>query len=569
MDVTPRTGPAAAAEPGRLPRPLVVAVLVVILVASAAVLLIGLDRDLPSPEPDEPFFVLPAVEMAAHGSLNPHWFGHPGSTVILPLAAAFRAREVIFHGAPLLGDAPGVTQRFEHDPTSFFVLGRLWVMLLTLATFPVLFLVGRRAFSDLVALLATAIFALLPIIVGYGRIVRTDLPATFFALVVVLTCLRARDQPSVRRFAAAGAALGLAIATRWFMIALAPMVAVTWWLSRRRAVASRRALALAGVATIITFAATNPMLLVDWRDLHRSLTAETVGHADNRHFGPIANLGYYLVSGIPQTIFWPALVFAALGIAIAIVRRDEQRLLLLIFPALFVLAISAPDMHWMRWIIPILPVMLLFAVSGVIDGTRSFVQWRARVGAAGAPVTATLAMVAGIVLIIAPSVFGLDRVVRGTLATTTRQQMRAFVLRHVPRGESIAVEVKAPELRSAGYHVRRTYDLARSGSVLAYVRHRYRYMIVNFHVAWAYDQARLQFPEHERFYDMLRGHATLLADIRGHGDVQGPRLRLYRFDVADLTGRHGLDVRGLSSPASDRRFARSREEYPVGDTLLG
>src|SRR5262249_43024878 len=71
------------------------------LAAMAAIVLLslgahlwGLTGDLPMPEVDERYFITPATYIAARGDLNPHWFGHPGSTVIYPLAAAFRLREV-------------------------------------------------------------------------------------------------------------------------------------------------------------------------------------------------------------------------------------------------------------------------------------------------------------------------------------------------------------------------------------------------------------------------------------------------------------------------------------------
>ena len=59
----------------------------------------GIKGDLPFvPHVDEPVFVVPAVEMAAKGNANPGWFGHPGSTVIYPLAAAFRAWSIVANG---------------------------------------------------------------------------------------------------------------------------------------------------------------------------------------------------------------------------------------------------------------------------------------------------------------------------------------------------------------------------------------------------------------------------------------------------------------------------------------
>jgi len=127
-----------------------------ILAVSATGHLVGLQRDLPSPEPDEPFFVLPAVQMAAHGSLDPHWFGHPGSPVIGPLALAYRVREVVLHGAPLTGPAPSVATRFRSDPESFYLMGRCWTVLLGVLGVGLVFAIGRRVFDDTVGLLGAA-----------------------------------------------------------------------------------------------------------------------------------------------------------------------------------------------------------------------------------------------------------------------------------------------------------------------------------------------------------------------------------------------------------------------------
>jgi hypothetical protein len=132
----------------RLSARVVVAALLLIVGVSLFVHLRGLTHDLPAPGADEPYFVLPAARMAWKGDPDPHWFGHPGSTVIYPLALAYRVREVVFHGAPPFGSAPSLAARFRSDPTSFYEIGRVWVMLLSVATVPLLFFLGRRVFGD-------------------------------------------------------------------------------------------------------------------------------------------------------------------------------------------------------------------------------------------------------------------------------------------------------------------------------------------------------------------------------------------------------------------------------------
>ncbi|MFZ2518587.1 MAG: hypothetical protein WA089_07790, partial [Anaerolineae bacterium] len=44
-------------------------------------------------------FIVPAVRMVVGGDLNPHWFGHPGSTVIYPLALLYGLIYVAGHAA--------------------------------------------------------------------------------------------------------------------------------------------------------------------------------------------------------------------------------------------------------------------------------------------------------------------------------------------------------------------------------------------------------------------------------------------------------------------------------------
>ena len=122
-------------------------VLLGLVLLSLGIHMVGLRRDLPYPDVDEPVFVTPAVHIAATGDLNPHWFGHPGSTVIYPLAAAYHVWDAVGHGGPLLSSDRSISRRFAESPAPFYVLGRLWSIAFAVASVPLLFLIGRRAFQ--------------------------------------------------------------------------------------------------------------------------------------------------------------------------------------------------------------------------------------------------------------------------------------------------------------------------------------------------------------------------------------------------------------------------------------
>ena len=104
-------------------------------------------HDLPYPGVDEPVFVKPAVNMASTGDLDPHWFGHPGSTTIYPLAGIYHAWDAVAHGGPVFSADPNLAHRFAADPGTFYLIGRLWSIAFAVGAIPLMFLLGRRCFS--------------------------------------------------------------------------------------------------------------------------------------------------------------------------------------------------------------------------------------------------------------------------------------------------------------------------------------------------------------------------------------------------------------------------------------
>jgi len=556
------------AAPAR-PAKIVIGALLAIIAVSLFVHLHGLNHDLPAPGADEPYFVLPAARMAWKGDPNPQWFGHPGSTVIYPLAIAYRAREVLFHGAPLFGEAPSLAERFRSDPTSFYEIGRLWVILLSVATIPLLFLVARRAFDDVTAIAAAFCWALVPLAVSYGSIVRTDAAGACFGLLSLWLCLVALDDPRPRHFALAGAAIGLAVASRYFMVALVPVLVAVWWIarSRDRTRVTPRALLIGLGAAFALFALTTPFFFVDWHAVSRSLEAETVGTVTNDRSGWIENLGYYASEAIPNAISWVAPVLAVAGIAIAAVRRDTRRLLLVGFGVTFLGVISLSSLHWERWAIQVLPLVVLFGVSAVVTFGR-FAARAVRTTEVRRWVLIGV-VVAGTVAIVAEPAVSLVDDERMQDQPSTRELMRSWIVAHVPVGTPIATEVKGPELRTAGYPVLDRYDLPTDGTLGDYAAHGYHYLVVNTFVALRYRIDAKQFPQHASFYEFLRERGDLLVQFGDTDDTTGPHLKLYYMDPAVLAARHRPKNVAVTSRSAHDRLTHPPPLYPVGEEILG
>ena len=360
---------AAATSPARserLPRTVLVILLLLMAVSSSAHIR-ALHRDLPLHDTDEDYFVEPAVHIAATGDLNPHWFGHPGSTVIYPVAFLIHGWDAVAHDGPLLSPNRDLTERNETDPTAFYVIGRLWTIALSVATLPILFLLGRRAFNLPVALIGTALFAVLPLPIRFAGIVRTESAATFFGVLALWCCVCAWQERRPRWWLFAGVSVGLALSSRYFMVALIPCMLAAAVLPNRRDIdRAVKAAVLASAATIGTFIATTPFFFLDFGTALRSLNEQnTTRPPSGLGFTRLGNVRWYIGNAIPTSLTWPIFVLAIGGIFVALIRRRPPQLLLLVFCSIYMVGVSLSILHYQRYVIEILPVLMLFAAATI------------------------------------------------------------------------------------------------------------------------------------------------------------------------------------------------------------
>lgn len=491
----------------------------------------ALQRDLPFSDVDEPVFVRPAVHIAATGDLDPHWFGHPGSTIIYPLAGFYRAWDTLAHGGPMFSPSPELSHRFLRSPTEFYVIGRLWSIALAVGAIPLIFLLGRRCFSTVVGLVGASVWAIVPLMVLYGREVRTDGAGVFFAVLSLLLIVRLVDRPSRLNHALAGGSVGLGISSRYFLVTLVPVLIAAGVVALRRRVpgASIRGIALGVGAALVTFVLTTPFFVLDWNTARHSLAVENVPSAAHDGFSPLGNLRWYLWTSIPDTISWPVALLAVGGVLIVLVGRRARRQLLLLGSALvFLVAISASKLHWSRWPLPILPVAVLFAAYALV-AVATAVQ--ARVGRwALVPTVAT-----GLVLISVLPAEGVVELNARDSVPSTRVVARQWIKSHVAPGSTMVRELKTAPLNSM--HLRVTYRsaLPLDGWTLdRYRRRGFEYLMTDAGVSGPYTRQPRRYPREAAFYRELRRQACLLHEFRPSSHRGGPIIRVYALPPAGV-----------------------------------
>src|ERR1041385_488899 len=117
---------------------------------------------------------------------------------------------------------------WENNFDRFDTLGfwaRAGMIALTIGLGILVFWFARELFGDRAAVIATALFALEPTVLGHGRVVQTDVPAAFGYLLFFMALYRYSRRRDWRRAAWLGTAAAIAITAKYSMLLVGLMLA--------------------------------------------------------------------------------------------------------------------------------------------------------------------------------------------------------------------------------------------------------------------------------------------------------------------------------------------------------
>jgi hypothetical protein len=488
----------------------------------------GIRQNLPyTPEEDETTKVQPAVRMAASGSLNPGWFGNPGSTIIYPLAAIYRIWHAVAHGGTLFRPDPNLQVAFNSSSYEFYLLGRLMTIGYAVISVPIIYQIGRQAFGERVGLVGSWFSLLYPIAVEHAQMVRTDSAAVFFGMLSLWLCLKLYDRPTIRNQIMAGLAIGLSIATRYFMVALIPVLLavdglVLWRQASRSARLKANWLGIGtGLLTVaVAFALSTPYFFLDFTTALENLAYEARSPLVGG-LSPSGNFLWYLTRAIPQSITWPQTMLAALGIALVLWRRQPQQMLLLGFVVTFLTGISLSPLHWYRWIIQILPLFALF-ISCALDAIIVFLSTRLRL----TPSVQRGLIISALLLVSVWPAYQLVLLDLRQSSPSTRILAREWILRNLPAGSRITHEHYSVPLVRTDFVVSERFSLATNRTVDDYYHDGYRYLVVSSAIYGRYLYLPDRYSSEAAFYQTLFAEGHLLQQFEPSTTCGGPVIRI-------------------------------------------
>ncbi|WP_423603748.1 ArnT family glycosyltransferase [Sphingomonas sp. MS122] len=431
------------------------AFLLLVLLMAAAIRIRGVDFGLPAlNDPDEPLFVMIAIDMLRGGSLNPGWFGHPATLTFYALALVMLAVGGIGIATGRFADTDAFVAAVYADPAILFVPARLFFVACGVLCVFLTWRLGRRLGGPRLGLIAAAFLAVNAIHVEYSQLIRTDVQASVFILLATLAALDILERGRLRDHAAAGALVALGIATKWpaALVMLNPLAAVLWRAIPRGPLV--RPLVVLGITAAATLVIVSPYLLLD----HATVAQNLAGEARPLHPGAtgggfLANLGWYVRGPLLEAFGWLGLTAAAAGAVLALRSRQA---VVAILPGVVALGIviCAQALVWERWLVPLLPFLAL-AAAGTICALANLLRRYLGRRPTGFEPVATLVLL--VPMLTAAQAGYIER------ANDTRQAASAWIEAHVPRGSTILVEHAAIDLIQRGWRAR--FPLGSAGCI--------------------------------------------------------------------------------------------------------
>lgn len=402
-----------------------------ILLAALALRVDGVGFGLPAlNDPDEPLFLATAFEMLRNGSLNPGWFGHPGTTTLYALALIMVAVGGLGLATGRFADADAFAAAVYADPGIVVMPARLFIVLCGVACVWMTYRIGRRLGGTRVGLVAAAMLAVNAVHVEYSQIIRTDMQASLFMLFGTMAALAIADDGRRRDYILAGIFTGLACATKWpaAAIGLTAIYAGIWRV--RQGKGRLGELAIFGLVALLTLFVISPYLLID----HATVLSNLSGEARPLHPGATGgglfdNLGWYVTGPLLSSMGLGGLLLATAGTIWGAGGDRRWALVILPFCLVFLLMIAAQSLRWERWIVPLLPFAAIAAARALCGAADLLPRaWGER-----------LLLPVATLLLLTP-MLATARTEATERRHDTRQIASAWLRQHAPAGRSVLIE---------------------------------------------------------------------------------------------------------------------------------
>ncbi len=385
-------------------------------------------------QPEESsIYVRWAMEVALHDQWNPQYFQNPSLLIYLfgvQFMGLFAVARVL-----QMGQDPGdLYMMFRGEQDLFYGLARLDSVLFGVATVFVVYLLARRLWGERAGLIAAALLAVNFLHVRNSQYAVNDVPSTFFLLLSFYYAVRVSEKGSLRHYLLAGLMAGLAASTKYNAGMVVVSIAAAHWLlhgNLRRMLQPRSLsrLLLSAIASIIGFVAGTPFSVLDFPGFNGGFLSQ-LDLGGTAWSGQASDpTAVQFLAGVVHGSGAVAAAMALVGAVVLLGRNRGQGILMLSFPICYFGFMSAMDLFFVRWVVPVMPFVALWAAYAFI---RLVELVPSRAGGVVAVILAAL-------MLLQPALYS-ARLDWLYTQQDTRWEANIWAERNIPHGSKVAVE---------------------------------------------------------------------------------------------------------------------------------
>lgn len=413
--------------------------------------------------PDEPRYVNVALQIMQTRSIDPHAIPELSINALVYFvnAVAYIAYYAVgkFLGtfsSPLdIRPIELVSMATGRAPfPSLLLYSRIITALFGTAAVYVIFWVGRAfAQSNVAGLLAALLLAVSPGNVLHSKFIVADEMVIFFICLALWASIQIYRRGKISDYLVGGAALGFAISGKVTGAILIVPLGLAHLLRFGWRSLQQRSLYLAAVATLIAFVLSTPFVLVDPVKVYVDWLAER-GHYSGTHQGMEGDtFAWYLqylwnVEGV-------VVLLGIMGLVVGLFRRAKLTIILTSLLLSYIAVVGTIPVRNDRTILPILPVLCVFAAYGVIE---LWTLSHAKLGRNSKLVANAALLLITLITVALPLIRTLDKNI-DLGAVDGRALAQAWLPDHLPKGAKVAVESYAPFVDPALYDAYGIYQI--------------------------------------------------------------------------------------------------------------
>ncbi len=264
-----------------------------------------------------------------------------------------------------------------NETTLLFMAGRLIIVMMSIATIYLIYLIGKREYNEKTGLLSALFLSVIMVHVRYSHWFITDIPLVFWITLCFYYTTFILKEGKLKYYIYAGIAAGFATGTKYngflifFVILAAHLLREKDRLSSKnellRLLFDNRIFISLG-ATVGVFLITTPYALLAFDEFKHWTWAYQRGHLYKSQWGWLGwyrgtEVGwiYHLKSSLVYGMGLPLAVLALLGVLYAIWNHKTEDMLPLAWTISFYLLIGSWNTKSNYYVLPIIPFLALFA----------------------------------------------------------------------------------------------------------------------------------------------------------------------------------------------------------------